>query len=145
MKAIDDGLLYSELHFSDEDCDVLGTKTHSQARDINMYNFIYRTFQTTILHPEHVSAFCFQPEPSKLVLAHVLFSRNVGGLDSRKPSSPTFSGSNTIRFWSPTSSTDAGTTFSTGPVLKPPLQTTALLHYAMHYCIKTMWIEFGPR
>ncbi|GFW13869.1 hypothetical protein TNCV_2097501 [Trichonephila clavipes] len=40
-------------------------------------------------------------------------SQTVGGLDSRKPSSPTYSGSNTIRFWSPTSSTGAGTAFAT--------------------------------
>ncbi|GFU76636.1 hypothetical protein TNCV_3832791 [Trichonephila clavipes] len=40
-------------------------------------------------------------------------SRNVGVLDSRKPSSPTSSGSNTIRFWSPKSLTGAGSTFAT--------------------------------
>ncbi|GFT47020.1 hypothetical protein TNCV_3746951 [Trichonephila clavipes] len=55
--------------------------------------------------------------PSKPVLAHVFFwrslSRNVGEWIPGNPSPPTSSGSNTIRSWSPTSSTDAGTTFVT--------------------------------
>ncbi|GFW67753.1 hypothetical protein TNCV_3870841 [Trichonephila clavipes] len=51
--------------------------------------------------------------------SHILFStslsRNVGEVDSRKPFSPTISDSNTIRFWFPTSSTGAGTTFAIPP------------------------------
>ncbi|GFU53036.1 hypothetical protein TNCV_3098241 [Trichonephila clavipes] len=37
-------------------------------------------------------------------------------MDSRKPFSPTSSGSNTTRSWSPTSSTAAGTIFTTRAV-----------------------------
>ncbi|GFX43568.1 hypothetical protein TNCV_510171 [Trichonephila clavipes] len=53
----------------------------------------------TILHAEHVSALSFQPGPSNGPRACPFLgslSRNSGEVDSRKPFSPTISGSNTI-------------------------------------------------
>ncbi|GFW96551.1 hypothetical protein TNCV_2846081 [Trichonephila clavipes] len=64
--------------------------------------------------------FCFQPgsnngPPACLFLEESISERR--GMDSKKPFSPTSSGSNTIRSWSPTSSTDTGTTFATNSFL----------------------------
>ncbi|GFU60204.1 hypothetical protein TNCV_4249071 [Trichonephila clavipes] len=97
-------------------CGVLDTKRHNQARDINMYYLFTEHSEP----PSYIQS-TFLPSTSSRDLqnrsSHILIStslsRNVGKVDYRKPFSPTISGSYSIHFWFPTSSTGAGTTFAT--------------------------------
>ncbi|GFW53211.1 hypothetical protein TNCV_3294581 [Trichonephila clavipes] len=72
-------------------CDVLGTKIHSQARDINMYNLFTEHLKKNNLHTEHAYAVCLQSGPPKPVL-HLSFPdesiRNVGNGILVNPSPP---------------------------------------------------------